>query len=407
MSLSVLIVDDNAEKAKEVAEGLSAVIGPGAISIVNDQTSAKRELRDRVFDLVILDITLPLRADDPMPQRLGGLDLLYEVLTRPGYKRPGHLVGLTAYEDVYASAAARFGNDLWSVVLYDRTSDAWLEQLKAKARHIIAAIAAQSEKATFSCDLCVVTALQEPELTALQRLDWNWKPIRLSTDATVYYEGSYRRSSGGSGNVIIARAAGMGMPLAAVLTMKMISTFRPRCVAMCGICAGNKAELNPGDIIAANPSWDYGSGKHSIRDKTPVFEPAPQPYSLSTRLRGAVERLQADKKMLDEIRGSFHGQKPDVVLRVHVGPLASGAAVLANQQLFENIKQQNRKILGVDMEGYGVMAASSEAVAPQPEAIILKGVSDFADESKDDRYRHYAAHTSANALRILAEEYGL
>lgn len=404
MPLSVLIVDDDPEKAKSVAEGLSQVNGIESVITVGDQISAKRAMKDTAFDLVVLDIALPLRSNEE-PQRLGGLDLLNEVINRPVYKRPGHFVGLTAITDVYEQAAARFGNELWSVIFYDRTSDSWLEQLKAKARHIIAAEVAHSDNKDFGHDLCVVTALQDPELAAVLRIDWHWQELSVPTDASIYYKGHFQRVSGKSGSVVAARASGMGMSAAAVLAMKMIMQFRPRCLVICGICAGNKSEVQPGDLIVANPSWDYGSGKHTIRDNAPVFEAAPQPYSLSTRLRGAVERLQAEGKTLNDIREGFQGQKPNAAFRVHIGPLASGASVLANQSLFNQVQQQNRKLLGIDMEGYGIMAAASEAPAPQPEAIIMKSVSDFADEHKDDRFRHYAAYTSATALKLLAEKY--
>jgi nucleoside phosphorylase len=406
MSLSALIVDDDNKKAEEVAAALSTVGSFLSIVTVGDQISAKRELRQKVFDLVVLDIALPLREKED-PQRMGGLDLLNEVITRPEYKRPGHFVGLTAVTDVYEQAAAQFGNELWSVIFYDRSSDAWLEQLLAKARHIIAADVARNDNKEFQHDLCVVTALQDPELAAVLRIDWGWQKFEVPTDATIYHKGNFKRASGEQGTVVAARASGMGMSAAAVLAMKMIMQFRPRCLAICGICAGNKSDVQPGDLIVANPSWDYGSGKHAVRAKAPIFEPAPQPFSLSTRLRGAVERLQADAKVLGDIREGFQGQKPDAALRIHIGPLASGASVLANESLFDQVKEQNRKLLGVDMEGYGVMAAASEAPAPQPEAIVMKSVSDFADENKDDRFRHYAAYTSACALRLLAEQYAV
>lgn len=56
----------------------------------------------------------------------------------------------------------------------------------------------------------------------------------------------------------------MGMPAAASLAMKMIMTFRPAFVGMVGVAAGVKGRTNFGDVIAADPTWDYGSGKHAV-----------------------------------------------------------------------------------------------------------------------------------------------
>jgi nucleoside phosphorylase len=57
------------------------------------------------------------------------------------------------------------------------------------------------------------------------------------------------------------------------------------------------------------------------------------------------------------------------------------------------------------MEAYAVFAAADDAPIPQPKAFVLKGVSDFADDKKDDSFHSYAAHTSTAALRALMEKY--
>jgi nucleoside phosphorylase len=59
------------------------------------------------------------------------------------------------------------------------------------------------------------------------------------------------------------------------------------------------------------------------------------------------------------------------------------------------------------MEAYGVMLAAQELPYPQPECFVLKGVSDFADKEKDDRFRHFAAHMSAQLLRLMCEDFKL
>jgi nucleoside phosphorylase len=67
--------------------------------------------------------------------------------------------------------------------------------------------------------------------------------------------------------------------------------------------------------------------------------------------------------------------------------------------------QQHRKLLGIEMESYGVLAAAEESPRPQPIAFAIKSVCDFADLEKSDSFQHYAAYTSAEVLRRLVEEY--
>ena len=82
-------------------------------------------------------------------------------------------------------------------------------------------------------------------------------------------------------------------------------------------------------------------------------------------------------------------------LKMHVAPLASGSAVLADLITAGSVKEQHRQLAGIDMEAYSVFAAASESVLPQPKAFVLKSVVDFADPKKSDNYRDYASFTSA------------
>lgn len=349
---------------------------------------------------------MPAREGEE-PDARGGIALFREVTARELYKQPRHFIGFTAFEDVFDEALSQLGEESWSVVLYDRTSTEWLQQLQAKARHIVASHIAEQQGEDFLSDVGVVTALGDPELDAVLGLNWSWQEEADSSDATKYHVGR-TFFNGRRRKVIAAKAPGMGMAQAAILSTKLLLRYRPRCIVMCGICAGVKAEVNLGDVLVANPSWDYGSGKRLIKGGVRSFEPAPQPFVLSTRVRGLVESLQDRSDLLHNLWKEFQGGKPQNIVRVMIGPVASGAAVLADEAIIESLRsQQNRKLLGIDMESYGVMAAGAEVPAPRPEALIIKGVSDFADSAKNDAYRHFAAYNSAGILRLLIEQFGL
>src|ERR1043166_607333 len=138
--ISILVVEDDREKLRRVVSGLAEVPGCSIDAIVTagDAVSAKGLLREKRYDLLVLDVALPERADK-MPTPNGGIDLLAEVLERDIYHTPQHIVGLTAYPDIVEAAGPRFAEDLWLVILYDPASDAWLEQLRRRARHIVLA----------------------------------------------------------------------------------------------------------------------------------------------------------------------------------------------------------------------------------------------------------------------------
>lgn len=407
MRLTILIVDDDSTKVQSVSRGLREAL-PGIeldISTASDITSAKRSLQSTMFDAMVLDVALPLRPGD-QPQRKGGIDLLKEVFQRDTYKRPQHIIGLTAYPDIYESAGEEFASELWSLLYYDPASDVWLERLAGKMRHIARVEATRSIRQQFDFDICIVTALGD-ELDQIRRVGWDWQMLDKGGDATNYWSTNYIDKSGTSRRVIAAHAPVMGMSAASILATKMGFHFRPRCLVMAGICAGDSKETNLGDLVVASPVWDYGSGKHVGGSKGGAFEPAPFQLPISSRLRGVAERLANDKARLMALKENFPGEKPDTALQLHMGPFASGAAVVADKGIFAAIKKQHRKLIAIDMEAYGVMSAAAELPTPQPECLVLKGVSDYGDQDKNDKFRHYAAYVSAQAIKVLCEEYGL
>ncbi len=107
---------------------------------------------------------------------------------------------------------------------------------------------------------------------------------------------------------------------------------------------------------------------------------------------------------MERIRTGWKGEKPQE-LKALVGPVASGAAVLAWRPAMEEIAKQHRKLIGVEMETYGVFMAARVCSHPRPLAFSAKSICDFGDESKQDGYQRYAAFTSAQFLFEFAKAY--
>lgn len=405
MSARILVVEDDEIKLRRIVSALTAVHGiqKSDIHVALDANSAKKLMREAAFDLVVLDIALP-RTQGEIPTPDGGIGLLQEVLERDVYRRPREVVGLTAFPEVRDSAGPQFAEDLWQIIQYDSASNTWAEQLQRKVRHILIAKAVPEGIPSHDIHLGIITALPSPELSAVLSLPWHWKPVDQHADGTVYHRGHFERGSQ-QYSVIAASAARMGLAPAAALSMKMIHRFKPRYLAMAGIAAGLKDECSLGDIILADPAWDWGSGKMAIDNGKPVFEQAPHQLGISSFIRGKATLLANDEVQLDGIRRGWPGLKPNFSPKLLIRPLASGASVLANSAFVEELKSQHRKLTGIDMETYGVYSAADEAPLPQPKAFSLKAVCDFADAAKNDEYQAYAAYVSATALQVFVERY--
>ncbi len=157
-----------------------------------------------------------------------------------------------------------------------------------------------------------------------------------------------------------------------------------------------------------NLTFDYGAGKVSeTGDKKLEFTPDPRPINIVPLL---LSRLQFWKEhrqdKLVQIRADWDGEPPGTVLKLHVGPLGSGAPVVAASSTVDQVRDHWRKLIGIEMEAYGVHLACQEAVHPAPMFLCMKAVCDFADAQKKDDWQAYAAHTAARLFhRFVTEEW--
>jgi len=120
-------------------------------------------------------------------------------------------------------------------------------------------------------DALIVTALKD-ELDALlnvgTRLSADWKPGSDSWGLP-YYRGCIVSSRGRSLEIVAAQSSEMGETDAATTATRLICELtekksRPRCIAMCGICAGRRDAVRLGDIVVADRLFKFDNGKIEI-----------------------------------------------------------------------------------------------------------------------------------------------
>jgi nucleoside phosphorylase len=159
-----------------------------------------------------------------------------------------------------------------------------------------------------------------------------------------------------------------------------------------------------GTLLRLTP-FGIRSGKWHRERGSPVFAAAPHQFPVNSYIKGKLVEFARNAETFDEIRRAWPGPKPNTVLQVRIGPVASGASVLADVSKVKQIKEQHRKLIAIDMEVYGLFGAADDAPVPSPKAFALKSVCDFADEHKNDDLQSYAAYTSARALQVFMETY--
>lgn len=247
-------------------------------------------------------------------------------------------------------------------------------------------------------DVVIITALYKTEYEELLKLPIKFTAFKSPNDSTMYHQGKI-----GAKTILIATDDKMGMSSSSSLATKVLFKFNPEYLIMAGIAAGVKDdEKNYGDILIARSTWNYESGKYKykMKPKSTVFEPNPEQIDIHSDLVHVINELSINEPLLEKIKNDFttdaKNSQPKKDLKVFFGPMASGSAVVADERKVQDIRRNNRKLIGIDMETFGVYYAAKAIRSDyQTKVISIKSISDFADTRKSDKYRKFAAFTSS------------
>jgi len=240
-------------------------------------------------------------------------------------------------------------------------------------------------------DFLIITALEEERAAVLDLLTGHRRIERAGEDSNTYYEAVVQseREDGAAYRVLVTSLVGMGPSLAASKTTLAVLQWHPRHVLMVGIAGGVRSQVQLGDVLVSRQIADYTDGKLS-------------PDGREVRWRA----YPADASLLDAASHFTHGwedlltqQRPgDGRPRCHIGVIASGGDVIAHAQAIASYQETWGKLVGVEMEGGGV-ALALHNTPDRPRFLMIRGVSDHADEQKNtaevQRWREYACAVAA------------
>jgi nucleoside phosphorylase len=192
----------------------------------------------------------------------------------------------------------------------------------------------------------------------------------------------------------------MGNLNAALETQRAIDVWNPRLLFLTGIAGGFKdPNRYLGDVLVADQMIYYELGK-ARADGTTL---RPQVFRPSSALISATQLVAASPDPWIE---HIACERPDGTTRrirpeVHIGPVLTGEKVVTTDQFLNEFRSSWTNILGVEMEAAG-SALAVYTKDTQPEFLMVKGISDWADAAKADSWQTYAAHAAAAfVLRLL------
>jgi nucleoside phosphorylase/CheY-like chemotaxis protein len=388
MTERILIVDDDPQKASLISRVLEDQGVPrGDIFFAENASEARIALRDRHFDLLLLDVLLPARQGG-RPSGDVSIDFLREIIEDGTSAAPAHIIAITADPRALAEHEDEFRR-LTTLVLHVAPGiDCWSQSLGSALALVRATVASRTK---FDFDVCFQTALRVPELSELyDSLPCDWSAEKPLTRG-ILFRSSTLEVGGRSLNVVAAHSSSMGLLPAYQLSTCLMRDFRPRVLVMSGVCGG-LAGAKLGDVVVADRSWDWQCGKW---DASGNLQVAPDQREGSPELIALAHGAQ---KIVDGLFESYSGDKPATSPKILVGPMVSGSSVVSNSEFHTIVRRQHRKTLAIDMECYATYYAVSVADEPRPMVLCVKAVSDLADAGKQDAIQPYCSRLSAEVI---------
>jgi nucleoside phosphorylase len=367
--MKILIIEDDKDKRAEIAgfvEGLG--VPADRILVAKDMAEFMGKFDGQV-SICVIDLRLP--AYEGAGPEQNGIGIL-QALDKAGATHV-KLLAISAYPQEFEAIRPQFESRGCLLVDYDQ-KDVWQNVLKQMVLQVQSAevldflifCALRSERAPYT---------GMPELAGVPRI----KDTLTRYDVTI---------AGKSGTIVVLPR--MGLVNAAVMAGRCIEKFKPKIVAMSGICAGfpDRAEL--GQLLVAELAYEYQSGKWTDDG----FSGEPYQVPISEDMRVLVDKLLDDPQLLARLEQGWSSDRPSKMTNPKPAIFTSGSAVIASGELIEQVATYHRRVSGLDMEVYAVMRAAQIAVC-KPDALCAKTVVDLAGGDKNDRLQPYGCEISA------------
>jgi nucleoside phosphorylase len=256
------------------------------------------------------------------------------------------------------------------------------------------AASAGAEPSVCRADVLFVTALHREYTAVVSKCD-SAVATAPSSERFQFEVGSV--ASEGESRTVVAMVADRAGPLpAALLAFRGIEMFRPKLAVLVGITAGIEHEVDLGDLVIPDTVVEY--------EATKVYPDGEQSHGRNFPTDQAAIASVKGWRRWDEWLDAISQSRP-------VGgrsgwstdAMASGNKVIASRERAEVIAAFQRKTVAIEMEALGLMEACQRA-SPAVPALVIKAVSDFADDAKSDAWHEYCSDAAGDLAITLVRE---
>lgn len=225
-----------------------------------------------------------------------------------------------------------------------------------------------------------IIGAMEQEVAKLKEM---MEDVKVTKKASMeFYEGTL------NGTQAVVVQAGIGKVNAACCTQTLIDTFQVSCVINTGIAGSLRSEINIGDIVLATDALE-----HDMEVSVFGYEPGQIP-GLDTFSFPADEHLrQVAKESCEKVN-------PDI--SVYEGRVVTGDQFISS-------KEKKKWLIDTfqgcctEMEGAAIAHA---AYLNQVPYLIVRAISDKADDSAEEDYPTFEAKAIERSVRLMVEMAG-
>ena len=259
-------------------------------------------------------------------------------------------------------------------------------------------------------ELLFLTALPVELEALLRTLGLAQSPAQKLSSGTNCWLGELEsRRTGRPFRFAIGCIGTAGNMQAAAMTAELISCFHPRLVIMVGIAAGIRGKCRLGEVVLSERVISYEPAAEVLDTQgQPGQQARPEtfllPYPIQQDAVAYVCMAEALEKRLTTALKALGVElprgDPDFVAP---GPLARLATIASGEKLLRNPEKLaglrgslHGRIEAGEMEAAGVATACFRA---STHFLIVRGISDFGDGDKDDRF-HLAASAGAAIVAV-------
>lgn len=368
--MKLLIIEDDISKSEQVLALVREVTPDAQIELSKSLSDAVRVMEKIQFNLIILDFMLPMNESSPPTDC--SVEIL-NIVKRSSRNYSACLVALTAYDELISNVETEFSKSGVIICNYSAFDQSW----KLTIRSLV-----QRHSILSSRRFIIVCALEA------EREAFAHTAAEIESPQSISGLDACNIKIGGELGVIVL-CPRMGLVNASIVTAIAIERFTPEIVCMAGICAGISNKTHIGQVLVADPCFEYQVGKF-----TPTrFQIEQYHVNLNESLRQVINGLKADD---DFVASLYYGVvSSDIVPSPpQLCTFVSGSAVVADEIVVAKIIDQHRKLAGLDMETFGVMQAAALSNC-NVKVFSAKAVVDHADSAKTDKNQSEGCKISA------------